>query len=277
MACFPKALLLDMDGVLYHGSRVLPHATAFLDALASLPRVFVTNNPIATPEQVAGKLAHMGFEGPDPDQVITSGVATARYLARKKPGYRYFAVGGPGLDTELARFGVADSRQADFVVVGEGPGLDYDSLTRGINLILDRGAQLVSTNPDPGVDTHVDGRRRVLPGGGALVAPFEVATGHRAISIGKPHPLLFEMALEKLGLNASDCVMVGDRVDTDIAGAQAVGMRTALVRSGRFPPGESWPEGQPPADWDVADLRQLLRLWQREWPECFDAEGALQG
>ena len=85
------------------------------------------------------------------------------------------------------------------------------------------------------------------------------------------------MAMQAVGLGPGECVMVGDRVDTDIAGAHALGMRSALVRSGRFAPGEPWPTGLPQATWDVPDLQQLLRAWQREWPDCFDAGGALQG
>ena len=261
----PKALLLDMDGVLYHGTRVLPHAREFLAALGDLPRLFLTNNPIATPGQVAERLQDMGLGCPDKAEILTSGVAAATYLQQRKPGFRFYAVGAEGLHRELARCGVEDAEKADFVVVGEGPGLDFASLTHGINLLLKRGATLISTNPDASVDAVVDGEHRVLPGGGALVAAFEVACGCRAITIGKPEPLLYQMALERLGLKAGDCLMVGDRPDTDIAGAQRLGIPTALVRSGRFAPGEPWPEGMPPADWDVADLGELLSRWRAAW------------
>ncbi|BAN69270.1 HAD-IIA family hydrolase [endosymbiont of unidentified scaly snail isolate Monju] len=259
----PRGLLLDMDGVLYHGSRLLPHARRFLEATAHLPRVFVTNNPIRTPVEVADHLAALGLPRSDPADVLTSGVATARWLARERPGFRFFAVGADGLHRVLAEHGTEDAENAEFVVVGEGPGLDYDTLSRGIDLIRN-GATLVSTNPDPSVDAVVAGRHRVLPGGGALVAPFEVATGLRATTIGKPEPLLFVMALERLGLSAAECVMVGDRPDTDIAGAARVGLRCALVRTGRFLPGASWPAGEPPPDWDVPDLRSLLLRWWRD-------------
>ena len=113
------------------------------------------------------------------------------------------------------------------------------------------------TNPDSSVDAWHRGRRQVLPGGGALVAPFEVATGQKAVVIGKPEPLLFEMALERLGVPPEQCVMIGDRPDTDIAGAAALGMSTALVRTGRFTPGAPWPEGLPRPDWDVGSLPEL--------------------
>lgn len=273
----PKALLLDMDGVLYHGDQVLPHARAFLGATAGIRRVFLTNNPIASPAQVAQRLDHMGLGRPAEAEILTSGVATARYLAERKPGFRYFCIGAAGLDAELARYGVADAEQADFVVVGEGPGIDFANLTRGINLVLQQGAELISTNPDDTVDAYLDGRHQILPGGGALVAPFEVATGTRALTIGKPHPLLYEMALATLGVGPADCIMIGDRPDTDIAGAQRLGIRSALVRTGRFGPGDPWPAGQERPDWDVSDLSALLTAWWQEWPDHFDGDGALRG
>jgi len=261
----PAALLLDMDGVLYHGSQALPQAREFLAAIQDLPHLFITNNPIATPAQVADRLQSIGFARPGEQDILTSGVATAQWLHTRTPGFRYFAVGAGGLDAELSRFGTADARRADYVVVGEGAGLDYASLTTGINLVLKRGARLISTNPDATVDGHREGEHLVLPGGGALVAAFEVACGCRAITIGKPEPLLFDMALQRLGVAAGDCVMIGDRADTDIAGAQRLGIRTAMVRTGRLAPGARWPEEQAPPDWDVESLDGLLQAWRASW------------
>ena len=249
--------LIDMDGVLYHGDAVLEGALHFVSLIAPHRRLFVTNNPIRSPQNVAHNLAQMGFADIDDSQVLTSAEATAQWLAARKPGFRYFAVGGEGLHEALVRKGVADRELADYVVVGEGPGLDYASLTTGINLLLEQGALLVSTNPDATVDATRDGRRIVLPGGGALVAPFEIATGRKAIVIGKPQPLLFEMAMQRLGARPADCIMIGDRPDTDILGAQRVGMRTALLRTGRFAPGEALPAGVAPPDWDVPSLAEL--------------------
>lgn len=252
-----------MDGVLFHGETPLPGAAAFLRRIAPLPHLFVTNNPIRTPAEVAARLASMGLGRPLPEQILTSAEATARRLARERPGFRYYAVGAAGLDAALRRQGTPDAEQADFVVVGEGPGLDFDSLTTGINLILKRGARLVVTNPDTSVDDSRDGAHRILPGGGALVAPFAAACGVPPEVIGKPEPALFQMACERLGLPAQACVMVGDRPDTDIAGALRAGMRAALVRTGRFAPGAPWPADIPHPHWDVTDLDSLLRAWQR--------------
>jgi HAD superfamily hydrolase (TIGR01450 family) len=252
------AFLLDMDGVLFHGDQALPGAVEFLEAIASSPHCFVTNNPIRTPESVAAHFANLGLPLPTVKSIVTSAEATAAWLASELPGYRYFAVGDRGLDAALSRHGVADAKAADFVVVGEGVGLDYDSLTTGINLIIDHGARLICTNPDESVDAVVDGTRRVLPGAGALVAPFVAATHVQPVYIGKPYPLLYEMAMSRLSVTAQDCIMIGDRPDTDIAGAQSLGMRTALVRTGRFGAAASLPHGIKP-DWDVGDLFDLIR------------------
>ena len=257
------AVLLDMDGVLYHGDRVLPGAIDFVQAIAGIPHAFITNNPRATPPQLADRLTHMGFPCPDPAVIITTAVATAQWLARQTPGFSYFAVGDAGLHVALAAKGRADEHNADYVVVGEGPGLDFRSLTIGINLILQKGAVLVSTNPDHNVDATCDGRPCVEPGGGALVAPFAIGAGVEPLTIGKPQPLLFEMARQKLLVAAQDCLMIGDRPDTDIAGAAAAGMQTALVRTGRFRPGQAYPENIPKPDVDVASLEELAKKLDR--------------
>ncbi len=261
----PKALLLDMDGVLYHGDHALPGAADFLDAIASIPHLFITNNPILPPAAVVARLQRLGLPAYDPADVLTSAQATARWLAREQPGFRYFAVGADGLHQALAEVGTADAARADFVVTGEGPGLDFASLTTGINLLIKGGARLVATNPDTTVDAMRDGEHLVLPGGGALVAPFAVASGQQPVVIGKPNPLLYEMALDRLGLVAGECLMIGDRPDTDIAGAARLGMHTALVRTGRFAPGAPWPDGLPVAEIDVADLAALRTALAERW------------
>jgi HAD superfamily hydrolase (TIGR01450 family) len=257
-----KALLLDMDGVLFHGDTPLAGAAGFLRRIGQLPHLYVTNNPIRTPAQLVARLDAMGLGRPPAERILTSAEATACWLRHECPGFRYYAVGAEGLDLALRVYGEPDAEQAQFVVVGEGPGLDFDSLTTGINLILKRSARLVATNPDTSVDDIHGGQHRVLPGGGALVAPFAAACGVRPVVIGKPEPALFDMACKRLGVTPADCVMVGDRPDTDIAGARRAGMRAALVRTGRFAPGAPWPQATPRPDWDVADLTELLRAWE---------------
>jgi HAD superfamily hydrolase (TIGR01450 family) len=255
-----KALLLDMDGVLYHGEKSIPDAVEFMHRVGEMPHAFITNNPILPPVRVADRLQAMGFKRPDERQIVTSAEATALWLARQKPDFRYFAVGAEGLHLALQKRGREDQQQADFVVVGEGLGIDFERITIGINLILKQGAQLICTNPDHSVDAHHEGCHRVLPGGGALVAPFAVATGKQPLFIGKPQPLLYKMAAERIGVSLDHCLMIGDRPDTDIAGAARLGMKTALVRTGRFAPGEPYPVGLPSPDWDLDSLTELSQM-----------------
>ena len=262
----PQALLIDLDGVLLRGDEPLPGAARLLGRLAGLPHCFVTNNPIRTPEEIAAACVAMGLPIPEPGRILTSALATALWLSHERPNLRYFAVGAGGLDVALATVGRRDARNANVVVVGEGAGLDYETLSIGIDLILTRGARLVATNPDTTVDGVRDGRAVVLPGCGALVAPFAAATGVTPTVIGKPEPLLFEMALERLGCPAADCLMIGDRPDTDIAGAERLGIGTALVRTGRFPPGRRWPKGLPRPDFDCPDLPALMDALDRAYP-----------
>jgi HAD superfamily hydrolase (TIGR01450 family) len=262
----PQALLLDMDGVLYHGDRLLPGAAAFVSRIADRPHAFVTNNPIRTPAEVADGLARMGLPRPDPSRILTSAEATASWLAQSRPGFHYFAVGAHGLHAALREVGHEDAELADFVVVGEGSGLDYEELATGINLILGQGARLVLTNPDTTVDATRAGRHWVLPGGGALVAPFVAATGVTPVVIGKPEPLLYHMALARIGCDARSCLVIGDRPDTDIAGAARLGMWTALVRSGRFAPGAPWPPDLTRPDWDLPGLPALAAVLELDLP-----------
>jgi len=256
----PKAILLDMDGVLYHGDEVILDAIAFMQSISEIPHCFITNNPILLSSQITLKLDKMGFGKISIKSIVTSGEACALWLSKQKKSFHYYAVGAQGLHDALAKYGIADEINADYVVVGEGQGIDYESLTKGINLIKGKQAKLISTNPDQTVDSSVNGKHVILPGGGALVSPFVIATGQEPVTIGKPYPLLYETALARLNVQADDCLMIGDRPDTDIKGAAQLGMKTALVRTGRFKDNDKWPNDCPKPTWDVANLEQLKRL-----------------
>jgi len=260
---FPiQGILIDMDGVLYHGNEPIEDAFAFLESIADIPHCFITNNPIKLPEQVIVKMVNLGFPPPDIGQIITSGEATAQWLNLQKPDFRYYAIGADGFHQSLRKYGKEDCEDADFVVVGEGAGIDYESLSVAINLIMKCQAKLVSTNPDNTVDARRGGDHWILPGGGALVAPIVNATGVEPITIGKPYPLLYEMALKHMNLSAHDCLMIGDRPDTDIQGAANIGMKTALVRTGRFLPSEKYPDNLHKPNIDINSLTELIELIQ---------------
>jgi HAD superfamily hydrolase (TIGR01450 family) len=254
-----KAILLDMDGILYHGMTPVPGAIEFMQQIKEIRHAFITNNPIRLPVEVADKMQNIGFPRPDESKIITSGEATATWLAEQKPRFSYFAIGARGLHQSLSKYGVEDAENAEFVVVGEGQGLDYETLTMAINLLLKKNARLISTNPDITVDaTDNKNNHIILPGGGTLVSPIVAATGIKPVTIGKPGPILYEIAMKQLTVCAQDCLMIGDRPDTDILGAQQLGMKTALIRTGRFSPTDIYPENQPLPDWDCHSLQQLL-------------------
>lgn len=252
-----RAVLLDMDGVLYRGRELIPEALVFIRGLGNLPFMCVTNNSSLTPEAIGAKLQSLGYSDVGNDRILTSAQATAAFLHAERPGFRYFAVGGEGLHQALRPVGQHDTEQPDFVVIGEGPGLDYASMSIGIDRLVNRGARLVGTNPDNAVDGTLNGQPAVLPGGGALAAPFAVAAGVEPLFIGKPEPWLYREALRRLDCEPTEAVMIGDRPDTDIAGAARLGLRTVLVRTGRFPVGADYPDEFPRPDFDVRSLADL--------------------
>ena len=251
-----------MDGVLYHGEKLIPEALTFLSTIEHIPHAFITNNPSLHVDAIADRLERLGFQRPQDHQIVTSAEATAQFLSQQKADFRFFAVGGEGIHRALHEAGGKEDREAaDFVVIGEGAGINYEVITTGLNLIIKKNARLICTNPDHNVDAYVKGQHRVLPGGGALVAPFAVAAEVEPVFIGKPHPLLYQMAMQRLNVVAEECLMIGDRPDTDILGAARLGMKTALVRTGRFAPGRPIPTGLPQPNWDVTSLTDLLRIF----------------
>lgn len=225
-----KALILDMDGVVWRGTEPIGDLPRIFSRIASagLEVVFATNNSTLTINSYQDKLSGFGLTMRG-DQVITSAEATAAYLRQNFPiGSRVFVIGEPGLAETLNQheFTIEDDRVVA-VVVGLDRDLTYEKLSTGMSLVED-GAVLIGTNPDktlpqPGTS---------IPGAGAMIAAMEAATGLEAKIIGKPSPLMFEQALERLGINPKNAMVVGDRLETDIAGGQASGCHTALVLSG---------------------------------------------
>ncbi|MCA9036193.1 MAG: HAD family hydrolase [Planctomycetaceae bacterium] len=218
-----------MDGVIYRGSQLIPGAQEFILQLLEndIPFLFLTNNSQRTRRDVATRLNRMGI--PIREQhVFTCAMATARFLARQKANGTAFVIGEGGLLNALHRNGysIVDSNP-DYVVVGEGRTLSSEMVEHAVQLVLG-GAKLIATNLDPNCPTQ-NGTR---PGCGAIVALLEKATGVTAFSVGKPSPVMMRAARKELGLDASDTVMIGDTMDTDILGGVQLGYRTVLVLSG---------------------------------------------
>ncbi|MGZ8631236.1 MAG: HAD-IIA family hydrolase [Actinomycetota bacterium] len=224
------AFLFDLDGVLYRGSEPVPGAADALVRLRSLGKrvAFVTNNSGRTPETVAARLRAVGVAA-EAEEVETSALTTASLLARRGIGSA-FVVGEEGIRTALAEAGIVVADGApelvDAVVVGWDRGADYASL-RTASILVQRGAALIATNPDASFPA-ADGMR--WPGAGALLAAIETTTGVRGEVVGKPEPPVLLAALERAG--GGRPLLIGDRLDTDIAGAAACGWDSLLVLTG---------------------------------------------
>ena len=221
--------LIDMDGVIYRGNKMIQGADRFVRGLRrrGLPFRFLTNNSQRTRRDVAARLVRMGVEAEE-EHVFTCAMATARFLALQKPKGTAFVIGEGGLLTALHQNGYAIvDHDPDYVVVGEGRTLNMELVEAAVKMI-GRGSKLIATNLDPSCPTQ-DGLR---PGCGAVVAMLEAAAGVRAFSVGKPSPFMMRAARKELGLQSGETAMIGDTMETDILGGVQLGFHTILVLSG---------------------------------------------
>ncbi|NGQ96953.1 TIGR01457 family HAD-type hydrolase [Brevibacillus sp. SYP-B805] len=225
-----KGYLLDLDGTVYRGNEVIPEAVHFIRALREegIPYLYLTNNSSAPPEAVAKKLQAMGIEA-SPEEVYTSSMATAAYLAEKHPqGTRVHVIGEEGLHMALAQAGCTlTDQEADYVVVGIDRSFSYAKLAAAARAIRS-GATLIATNRDPALPTE----NGLMPGNGALVAAVAAAGGTQPIVIGKPESIIVNYALKRLGTPKEETLIVGDNLMTDIAAGVNSGMDSLLVLTG---------------------------------------------
>lgn len=224
-----KGFICDMDGVIYHGNKILPNVAEFIQWLQEEKKqfLFLTNNSGYTPRELNQKLARMGLDVPE-EHFYTSALATAAFLKEQAPGCSAFAIGEAGLLNALYDAGITmNDVNPDYVVVGEGRSYSLDTLTKATNLVL-KGAKLIGANSD--VSGPIE--NGIAPACRALVAPIEMATGTQAYFCGKPNPLMMRTGLNLLGCHSAEAVMVGDRMDTDVISGMESGMSTVLVLSG---------------------------------------------
>lgn len=225
----PKNYMMDMDGVLITGSLMVPGADTFIERLKARRAKYLvlTNNPRYTPRDLSHRLQRIGLEISD-DHILTSAMATARFLVAQKPGGTAFVIGESGLTEAIHEAGyVITDHDPDYVVLGETNLIDYEQITRAIRFIS-AGAHFVATNPDPSGPAD-DG---LVPACGALAAFVERASGVSPFFVGKPNPLMMRIALNYLGAHSENTVMIGDRMDTDIVTGIEAGLETILVLSG---------------------------------------------
>ncbi len=230
-----KALVIDLDGCLYVGNTPIPGAPLAVKRLRSMGvrLIFLTNNSTLTRERYREKLAAMGVEV-SVDEILTSGVVAARYISRKSPRAKVLPVAEEGFTQEAENLGLIMLtpdrwREAEYVVVGLDRKLTYEKLAKASQAIT-AGAHFVATN----LDNVYPSEEGFLPGAGSIASMITTATGVKPYSVGKPAKEIAMQALEAVGASSEQTVFVGDRVDTDVMAAKAVGCRSVLVRTGAF-------------------------------------------
>jgi NagD protein len=224
-----RSWLTDMDGVLVHEGQALPGAAEFLRRLRDNDRPFLvlTNNSIYTARDLRARLAASGLDVPE-EAIWTSALATAQFLADQHPSGSAYVVGEAGLTTALHDIGyVLTDTDPDYVVLGETRTYSFEAITRAIRLV-DAGARFIATNPDP-TGPSAEGP---LPACGAVAALITKATGAAPYVIGKPNPMMFRSAMNRIDAHSESTAMIGDRMDTDVVAGMEAGLRTFLVLTG---------------------------------------------
>ena len=224
-----KAFICDMDGVIYHGNRIIPHVKEFIEWLEKNDKdyLFLTNSPERSPRELAQKLGRMGLDITE-DHFYTSALATASFLAGQCPGGSVYVIGEPGLTYALYEAGFSmNDVNPDYVVFGETRSLSYEKIERAVKLVQN-GAKLIGTNSD----LTGPSENGIIPACRALISPIEMTTGKQAYFVGKPNPLMMRHALKKLGCHRIEAAIIGDRMDTDIIAGIESELDTVLVLSG---------------------------------------------
>jgi len=264
-------LIIDMDGVLWHGNNPIKGLTELFSTLRELkvPFILATNNASLTQRQYVDKLNKMGVSV-ELDEILTSSMATANYLAQHFPPdkRRIFVIGEDGLRQPLIEhgFNLTDLYQvnqpdkgildqgADIVVSGLDRKLTWDKLATA-TLNIRAGAQFFATNMDTTLPTELG----EVVGNGGTIAALVAATGVEPISIGKPEPILYQQALTKLGIQADQTIAIGDRLDTDILGAVNAGMRSIMVLTGVSTEQDITEITYQPT-WVMADIQEVTQI-----------------
>ena len=229
-----RGFIFDMDGVLYRGDLQLPGVIDLINALEirEIPYMLATNNSMATPESYVRKLAKMGIET-RPESILTSATATRDYLNENLPaGSKIFVIGMPALAEQLFEHSThiqldVPAEDTTAVVMGLDVDFTYAKLKAGA-MAVRNGARFIATNTDATLPTE----EGLVPGAGSIVSALRTASGQTPTVIGKPEPTTLLMSAKTMNLDPADCVMIGDRLDTDILAGARAGMLTAMVLTG---------------------------------------------
>ncbi|HEY7038212.1 MAG TPA: HAD-IIA family hydrolase [Methylomirabilota bacterium] len=226
-----RGWLFDLDGTVYLGERLIPGADAAIAAIRAAGRrvAFLSNKPLQTRGEYAAKLTRLGVPAA-PDDVINSSLVLARYLRDRDPGAPVFVIGEPPMRAEMADHGfeVRGDERVRWVVIAFDRTFDYAKLNVALQAVKG-GARLIATNPDR--TCPVEGGE--IPDCAGMIAAVEAVTDRKVETIvGKPSPIILEVALAALGVAASDAAIVGDRLETDMVMGRRLGLGTVLVLSG---------------------------------------------
>jgi NagD protein len=224
-----KGFVSDMDGVIYHGNKLLPGAVEFVEWLNENDKryLFLTNSSERTPQELREKLLRLGIDVAK-EHFYTSALATADFLSRQHPNCTAYVIGDAGLINALYDRGITmNDTSPDYVVVGETRTYGFERIEHA-TLLVQRGAKLIGANPDMTGPTE----RGIVPATGALIAPIELASQSKAYFVGKPNPMMMRRAVKTLGCQSAEAVIIGDRMDTDIIAGVEAEVDTVLVLSG---------------------------------------------
>ena len=224
-----KGIICDMDGVIYHGTHLLPGVKEFVNWLYKEDKkyLFLTNASGHSPRELRQKLGRMGLDV-DESRFYTSALATAKFISGQKPNCSAYVIGAPGLYNALYEVGITfNDIDPEYVIVGETSTYNYNTISSAVKLVLN-GANLIGTNSDLTAPLE----NGIAPACRALVAPIEAATGKTAYFVGKPNPLMMRTGLKMLGVHSEDAAIIGDRMDTDIIAGIESGIDPILVLSG---------------------------------------------
>jgi NagD protein len=224
-----EGFIIDMDGVIYHGNKLLPGVTDFLAWLEKSGKkfLFLTNSSERTPKELHEKLKRLGINVGE-EHFYTSALATASFLSNQKPNGSAYVIGDAGLLHALYSVGYSvNNVNPDYVVVGDTHSYNFEKVELAVNLVI-KGAKLIGTNPDISGPVEIG----ITPSTKALIAPIEIAAGKKAYYVGKPNPLMMRIALKRLGVKREDTIVIGDRMDTDVRCGLESELDTLLVLSG---------------------------------------------
>lgn len=224
-----KGYLIDLDGTMFRGEEVIEGAKQFIDLLndRDIPYLFITNNATYTMKMIVDKLNRLDLKATE-HNILTSAMATAKYIKEKNDQARCYIIGETGLVKAIENEDlIVTDKHCDYVIVGLDRQITYEKLAKAC-LLIREGAKFIVTNKDAAIPTELG----LLPGNGAIASSIAVSTGIEPIIIGKPESIIMTEAIKKIGITKQDVLMIGDNYETDMKAGLRAGVDTLMVLTG---------------------------------------------